>query len=302
MIDIPVLLQSSNAEAAERARMVGALFLRKGSPTLLHDLGQFVKKNFGFGDFIFRMPDVTEVGRASNLKELEDQLHIVPDECVNNHSEHNHFSNWLKARTEFWLAHKLRPQKVTDFPTIEGLRKDIIDTLRSYKEERQRGVMTEFSKDSFDPQTSFARIGTGSIGGKARGLGFINALITNFSLRKKIRRSRGHRSVGCGDCNGCVRPFFAGKRTGRYCCRRIDRRSIDAAIRRCFFVPESMLSKNCAILSGSSTTLWPVRSSSLLEDSQYQPFAGVYQTYMIPNNNADPDIRLKELLESIKLV
>lgn len=301
MVDIPVLLQSSNAEAAEMARSVGASFLRKGSPTLLHDLSQFVKKNFGFGDFIFRMPDGTEVGRASNLKELEDQLHVVPDECVKYHSEHNNFSNWLKARTEFWLAHKLRPQKVTDFPTIDGLRKDIIETLRSYKEERQRGVMTEFSKDTFDPQTSFARIGTGSIGGKARGLGFINALITNFSLRKKfeaveiivpsavvIATDVFDRFLQENDLTDIAAEDLSDE--------QIIRRFVDA---RSF--PNDAIEKLSDFIRIVNYPL-AVRSSSLLEDSQYQPFAGVYQTYMIPNNNIDSSMRLKELLESIKLV
>jgi CheY-like chemotaxis protein len=301
MVDIPVLLQSSNAEAAEMALSVGASFLRKGSPTLLHDLSQFVKKNFGFGDFIFRMPDGTEVGRASNLKELEDQLHVVPDECVKYHSEHNNFSNWLKARTEFWLAHKLRPQKVTDFPTIDGLRKDIIETLRSYKEERQRGVMTEFSKDTFDPQTSFARIGTGSIGGKARGLGFINALITNFSLRKKfeaveiivpsavvIATDVFDRFLQENDLTDIAAEDLSDE--------QIIRRFVDA---RSF--PNDAIEKLSDFIRIVNYPL-AVRSSSLLEDSQYQPFAGVYQTYMIPNNNIDSSMRLKELLESIKLV
>ncbi len=301
MVDIPVLLQSSNAEAAEMARSVGASFLRKGSPTLLHDLSQFVKKNFGFGDFIFRMPDGTEVGRASNLKELEDQLHVVPDECVKYHSEHNNFSNWLKARTEFWLAHKLRPQKVTDFPTIDGLRKDIIETLRSYKEERQRGVMTEFSKDTFDPQTSFARIGTGSIGGKARGLGFINALITNFSLRKKFEAVEIIVPSAVVIATDVFDRFLQENELTDIAAEdlsdeQIIRRFVDA---RSF--PNDAIEKLSDFIRIVNYPL-AVRSSSLLEDSQYQPFAGVYQTYMIPNNNVDSSMRLKELLESIKLV
>ncbi len=170
--DIPILLQSGDTSVAAAAFKIGAEFLQKGSPTLLHDLTNFVITHFGFGDFIFRMPDGTEVGRATNLKELEEQLEIVPDECILFHAKRNHFSNWLKARTEFWLAHKLRPQKVEDFPNITELRNDLIGALRLYQETRQRGVITEFSKESFDPQNSFARIGTGSVGGKARGSRF----------------------------------------------------------------------------------------------------------------------------------
>ena len=301
MIDIPVLLQSSNAEAAEMARSVGASFLRKGSPTLLHDLSQFVKKNFGFGDFIFRMPDGTEVGRASNLKELEDQLHIVPDESVKYHSEHNNFSNWLKARTEFWLAHKLRPQKVTDFPTIQGLRNDIIETLRSYKEERQRGVMTEFSKDTFDPQTSFARIGTGSIGGKARGLGFINALITNFSLRKKFEGVEIIVPSAVVIATDVFDRFLQENELTDIAAEDISDEQLMQRFTDAHYFPSDVIEKLRDFIRIVDYPL-AVRSSSLLEDSQYQPFAGVYQTYMIPNNNIDSNMRLKELLESIRLV
>jgi hypothetical protein len=168
--DIPILLQSGNAQAAAKAAELGAGFLQKGSPTLLRDLTDFVMTHFGFGDFIFRTPDGMEVGRAVNLKQLEEQLQTVPDECVQFHARRNHFSNWLKARTEFWLAHKLRPQKVEDFATIKELRDDLIGALRLYQETRQRGIITEYSKESFDPKNSFARIGTGSVGGKARGI------------------------------------------------------------------------------------------------------------------------------------
>ena len=177
--DIPILLQSGDAQAAEEASKLGAGFLQKGSPTLLHDLTDFVMTHFGFGDFIFRTPDGVEVGRATNLMQLEEQLKKVPDECIQFHARRNHFSNWLKARTEFWLAHKLRPQKVEDFPTIKELRDDLIGALRLYQDTRQRGIITEYSKESFDPKNSFARIGTGSVGGKARGLGFVNTLINN---------------------------------------------------------------------------------------------------------------------------
>ena len=184
--DIPILLQSGDTAAAAKAAAMGTGFLRKGSPTLLRDLTDFVITNFGFGDFIFRTPDGIEVARAANLNELEEGLKTVPDESIQFHARRNHFSNWLKARTEFWLAHKLRPQKVEDFATIQELRDDLIGALRLYLETRQRGIITEFSKASFDFKNSFARIGTGSVGGKARGLGFVNTLINNYNLRDKF--------------------------------------------------------------------------------------------------------------------
>src|SRR3989339_883151 len=181
--DIPILLQSSNAEYAEVARSIGVSFLQKGSPRLLHNLRQFMLDNFGFGDFIFRMPDGHEVGRASNRIELEEQLRTVPAESIVYHAERNHFSKWFKARTEFWLAHNLRPKKVSEFKTPDHLRQEILDSIRSYTEERTRGTITEFNKELFDPINSFARIGRGSLGGKARGLGFINTMINSQKIR-----------------------------------------------------------------------------------------------------------------------
>ncbi len=171
--DIPILLQSSNQEFAEKAKEIGVSFLLKGSPRLLHELRDFMMNNFGFGDFIFQLPDGTEVGRANNLLTLMEQISSVPDESILYHAERNHYSKWLKARTEFWLAHKLRPRKVSDFKSLFDLRRELINSIKSYLEIRQRGIITDFEKDSFDPNNSFARIGGGSLGGKARGLGFI---------------------------------------------------------------------------------------------------------------------------------
>ena len=172
--DIPILLQSSNSDFAPRAYEVGASFLQKGSPRLLHELRNFMLNNFGFGDFVFLTPDGIEVGRANNLKSLEENLLTIPDESIIFHAEGNHFSKWLKARTEFWLANKIRPQQVSDFSSAGELRNELINLLRLYQELRQRGIITDFDRESFDPKNSFARIGYGSLGGKARGLGFIN--------------------------------------------------------------------------------------------------------------------------------
>jgi CheY-like chemotaxis protein len=299
--DIPILIQSGDAKASVKATGLGTAFLLKDSPTLLHDLTNFVISHFGFGDFIFYMPDGTEVGRAANLKQLEEQLHTVPDECIQFHAKRNHFSNWLKARTEFWLAHKLRPQKVEDFPSTTELRNDLISALRLYLETRQWGVITEFSRESFDPQNSFARIGTGSIGGKARGLGFINTLINNYNIRNKYEGVEISVPSAVVIATDVFDRFLSENKLEDFI---LESRSDEEILQRFtdapYFPPDVVfrLIDFLEIMHGPLA----VRSSSLLEDSQYQPFAGVYQTYMLPNNNSDPAIRLHELLESIKLV
>jgi len=299
--DIPILLQSGDAQAAAEAFELGAGFLQKGSPTLLRDLNNFVMTHFGFGDFIFRTPDGVEVGRATNLKELEEQLQKVPDECIQFHARRNHFSNWLKARTEFWLAHKLRPQKVEDFATIRDMRDDLIGALRLYQETRQRGLITEFSKETFDIKNSFARIGTGSVGGKARGLGFVNTLINNYHLRDRFEGVEISVPSAIVIATDVFDKFIRENQLDKVI---LESKNDDELLQRFVdapFFPPDVIFRLIDYLELSLEPL-AVRSSSLLEDSQYQPFAGVYQTYMIPNNNSDPKIRLMELLESIKLV
>ena len=115
------MLQSLTSDYEAEAKALNLSFMPKDSPNLALPLRQFMTEYFSFGDFIFRTPDGHEVGRASDLKSLREQLQYVPEESIRYHAERNHFSNWLKARTEFWLAHKLRPRKVSDFPTVEGL-------------------------------------------------------------------------------------------------------------------------------------------------------------------------------------
>ncbi|MFH0990342.1 MAG: PEP/pyruvate-binding domain-containing protein [bacterium] len=299
--DIPFLLQSSNVEAAELAREFGTAFLQKGSPRLLHELSAYVMNNFGFGDFIFRLTDGSEVGRATNLITLEEQLRVVPDESIRYHAERNHFSNWLKARTEFWLAHRLRPHKVEDFASVYELRRELLDSIRVYREGRQRGVITDFTKESFEPHNSLARIGTGSIGGKARGLGFVNTLINNYSVRDRFEGVEISVPSAVVIATDVFDRFLKENKLDNYVLQANDDTELKARFLDAQYFPPEVLVKLREFLEIITFPL-AVRSSSLLEDSQYQPFAGVYETFMIPNNDPDIDVRMQELLDSVKLV
>ena len=121
--DIPILLLSNNPQNEEAARETGTSFVMKDSPVLLNEVRNFLNHYFSFGDFVFRTSDGREVGRANDLRSLEEELKIIPEDSIKYHAERNHFSNWLKARTEFWLAHRLRPRKVTDYQSIEELKR-----------------------------------------------------------------------------------------------------------------------------------------------------------------------------------
>ncbi len=298
--DVPVMLQSSVPANAALARSIGASFLQKGSPTLLSELRRFMIDHCGFGDFIFRMPDGREVARASDLKTLEEQLMDVPAESVAYHSERNHFSIWLKARTEFALAHRLRPQKLADYDSVEHLRRDLAQAIEEYRLHRTRMLVADFDRHTFDPESGFSRIGAGSLGGKARGLAFGNLLLDEFDLRDRfpgIRLSVPPSTVIGTDV---FDRFLEHNELRDFAIACED----DAEILRRFTEGRFPESARRDLRSFLQAVRYPlaVRSSSLLEDSQYQPFAGVYETYLLPNNHPDVEVRLEHLIAAIKRV
>jgi CheY-like chemotaxis protein len=299
--DLPVLLLSNATENEQAAAGVGVPFVLKDSPYLLNELRGFMIKYFSFGDFVFRTPDGTEVGRASDLVSLEEQIQSVPEESLRFHGERNHFSNWLKARTEFWLAHQLRPRKVADYQSIEELRHDLIDSLKNYRTIRQRGIITDFVKERFDPDTSVARIGGGSLGGKARGLGFVNTLINDYNVRNRFDGVTISVPAAVVVGTDVFDQFLEENDLRDFAFNCADDREITKRFLEAPRFPEEVLGELAAFLDIIRTPL-AVRSSSLLEDSQYHPFAGVYETYMIPNRHTNPLIRLNDLLNSIKRV
>ena len=298
--DVPVILQSSDLANERLAREVGASFLQKGSPLLLHDLRRFMVESFGFGDFVFRLPDGTEVGRAHDLMTLEEQLRLVPEESVAHHSERNHFSKWLKARTEFAVAHRLRPRKVEDFPTVEHLRQNLIRAIQEYRRQLHRGVVADFDRHRFDADATFARIGGGSLGGKARGLAFMNLLLAESGLSEEFPGVNIliPPSVVLG--TDVFDEFLDGHGLRDFAVNATDHESV---VQR-FLAAELPASIRDDLDAYLERVRFPlaVRSSSLLEDSQYQPFAGIYRTYMLANTHASRAVRLQHLQNAIKRV
>lgn len=299
--DVPILLTSNNPDKESEAREAGASFVLKDSETLISELQLFMNTNFGFGDFIFRTQEGIEVGRASDLLSMEEKLKIVPMESIKYHASRNHFSNWFKARTEFWLAHKLRPRKVSDYPTDEDLRKDLVESIYHYRMVRQRGIISDFHKETFDPESSFARIGGGSLGGKARGLGFVNTLINDYQLRDQFEDVLIYVPPAIVLATNVFDDFLEMNNLREFALKSEDDEEITKRFLSATKFPEDILGELAAFLDIVKTPL-AVRSSSLLEDSQYHPFAGVYQTYMLPNDNANPLIRLNDLLTTVKRV
>ncbi|MCH7814099.1 MAG: histidine kinase, partial [Planctomycetes bacterium] len=297
---LPVLLQSSNSEHARAASELGASFLNKHSPSLLADLRLFLLGNLGFGDFVFVMPGGYEVGRAHDLRSFEDLVARVPDESLVFHARNDHFSNWLMARTEFGLAARIRPRKVTDFATVAALRVYLLETLAEFHEQSQSGVIADFSSARLDLPAAFTRIGSGSMGGKARGLAFINALIRRHNLRNRFEGVRIAVPNSAAIGTGVFDEFLETNGLQALVARDVDDEDLLAAFLAAE-LPRSVQSDLTAFLRQVQYPL-AVRSSSLLEDSPDRPFAGIYATHMIPNNHRVVDVRLGQLCKAIKRV
>ena len=288
--DVPVVLQTSRTEFRPRAQAAGYSFLRKRSPTLLQDLRGILTEQFGFGDFVFRLPDASEVGRAQDLNELEKRLQTVPGESLVFHSQSNHFSHWLMARTEFALAAKLRPRKVSDFASPEHLRRDLIESIHEYRREQSEVLIGDFRADTFKPSESgFLRIGSGSLGGKARGLAFVRHLLRKSRIARRFPGVRISVPPAVVLATDVFDQFMAENNLLDFALHCED----DAEIQRKFMAAPLSASLSGELKSFLAEVNHPlaVRSSSLLEDSQYQPFTGVYETFMLGNQQADPQVR-----------
>src|SRR4029077_15745241 len=299
--DVPIVLQSSRTQFRERAHAEGLSFLRKRSPTLLADLRRFLTEQFGFGDFVFRLPDLSEVGRATDLSSLETLLQTVPAESIMYHAQSNHFSHWLMARTEFVLAQKLRPRKVSDFESPEHLRRDLIASIADYRSEQSEVLIGDFSSAALTSTDAFfLRIGGGSLGGKARGLAFMRHLLCKHRVQQLfpgVRVTVPPAVVLATDVFDCFINENGLADFALHCAddQEIQQRFLDATF------PASVRENLLEFLAEVHYPL-AVRSSSLLEDSQYQPFTGVYETFMLANHDADLSTRLEQLMEAIKRV
>jgi CheY-like chemotaxis protein len=299
--DAPIVLQTSRTEFRARAHAEGYSFLRKRSPTLLRDLRGFLTEQFGFGDFAFRLPDGSVVAHARDLNELEVRLGEVPAESIAYHSERNHFSRWLRARTEFALAQKLRPRKVSDFATLEDLRRDLIDSIVEYRSEQSQVLIGDFNASTFKATEGFfLRIGGGSLGGKARGLAFIRHLLHKYQTARHFADVRIAVPPSVVLATDVFDRFLSANNLLDFAIHSTD----DAEVLRRFLEASISASLRDDLLAFLAEVHYPlaVRSSSLLEDSQYQPFTGVYETFMLANQHPDLSVRLEQLMEAIKRV
>lgn len=299
--DIPLLMMSSEEENRPKALQIPAVFLNKNSLSLHSEIRSFFVNYLGFGDFVFRLPDGIEPARAGTLREMEKILPSIPDESIFYHASRNHFSTWLMARSEILLASKLKPVKVTDFADISELKKYLAACIHKRRKGRQRGVITDFAHGESDPVAEFIKIGKGSLGGKARGLAFFSTLLEEN--RKLIKKYPGVTIKVPKTAVISTEGFdsFISENNLKYMATTdISDKDITDIFMKADFPKE--LRRDLELFISQADYPLAVRSSSLLEDAQFQPFAGVYRTYMIPNNHPEILQRLELLIQAVKLV
>lgn len=299
--DIPIVLQSRDSQFQSRAYAEGFAFLRKGSDTLLSDMRQLLTHEFAFGDFVFRLANGEEVGRASDLDAMESQLRHIPLESLIFHGERNDISHWLIARTELALAEKLRPRRVVDYRDAEALRAHCLQTILDYRREQKQVLVGDFQPAHFRPSPGFLlRFGLGSLGGKARGLTFVRHLLHKYNVESRFPSVRITVPNTLVIATDLFEQFIAENKLESFAIHCTDDRELlDRFLSAS--LPRVLRSALAAFLREVRVPL-AVRSSSLLEDSQYQPFTGVYDTFMLVNADAELDTRLEELSEAVRRV
>jgi len=301
--DLPVLILSTEEQNREKVVDIPAVFIDKNASNLNDQIKSFFVSYLGFGAFVFRMPDGEEIARASDLRAIEKLLPEIPDEAIVHHAMNNDFSRWFMARSEIDFALQLKPYTVNDFLDPRDMKKFLIESIHARRKGSRQGQIIDFDSEKFDSDTDFMKIGNGSLGGKARGLAFMASQIRrDSSLRDKfpdvdisipqtfVISTEGFKTFI--EENDLAKLLDSEEKLE-------DEQIIELFIQAGF---PDWVKKNLEIYLHNVRYPIAVRSSSLFEDAHYQPFAGLYNTYMLPNSHPSLEKRLQQLIIAIKLV
>ncbi|MCD6092225.1 MAG: pyruvate, phosphate dikinase [Bacteroidales bacterium] len=299
--DLPIIIQSSDINNKMQAIALKTSFIDKNSNSLFQDFKQFIMKYLGFGNFFYKDKDGNQIAVAHTLKEFQEQLLLIPDESLIYHASENHFSLWLKARGEIQVARILNPAKVADFKDGKSLRNYLISTISKFRNEQKKGKLIPFEEDDeILDSSNIVILADGMLGGKGRGLAFFNSLLYNFDFTKILpdihiripstliigteeydqfmEKNQLHEKMKVTTSNFQIKSLF-----------------INGSL------SDNLMVKLHRVIELTDKPL-AIRSSGLLEDSLSQPFAGIFDTYILPNHHADNKVRLQQLCEAIKLV
>ncbi len=294
--DMPIILMSADDHSAT-AKKMEITFVNKNSPMFPSDLRNFLIANMGFGDFVFRMPDGKEIARAANMKEFQTLVPRMPAESILYHARRNHISRWLMSHGNYELALRLRPRKTEEFNDDAFLLKQyLLETFSNDRASKQVGQMVRYHPKDWD--SDFILVGKGSLGGKARGIAFVNYLLPKSEIPGEFS-------------NICIKiPKTVAISSDEFD-YFLDHNVIkDVLGQDDMHIAERFLQGECSqslhhilqdFLEHVHTPI-AVRSSSLLEDCQYLLMAGLYSSYLLPNNHSDIQVRLQQLLQAIKMV
>lgn len=298
--NIPLLLQSADAENRVRAGDLGAEFIDKNSEQLTYDLSRFIQRRLGFGDFVFTNSSGQELDVAHNLKEFEVCVRVISAESLIYHTKRNDISIWLMARGEISLAKRIRPFQIENFEDVEQMRHAILEVFDAVRFEKLRGRTVYYNPRLAHHNRFVMRMGEGFFGGKGRGLAFLCNYIENVNLDEIIPEIEIciPPTIVIGSMefttfleeNELVRKIYGGKSY-----KKVKELFIDASL------PAALISQLRSYVEVFDVPL-AIRSSGMFEDSLYQPFAGVYETYILPNNHFDMEVRLRQLQDAIKLI
>lgn len=298
--DLPILLQSEETENAEKAKKLEMNYIDKNSPNLLKELRSYILSNCSFGEFEFKTSQGEVIARASDISGFERELKTLPDDSLFYHASHHHFSRWFRARTEFKVADELREREPSALENPEEFRKFVAKCVEGIFRSYQNEGIIDFGFSKMNMENSFIRLGSGSLGGKARSVAFFRSLITNSDLHEKYPDVTFKIPSSFVICSGVFEEFMYMN----------DLQEMAASSANEDEIAQKFLAAELPLKIGDDLKRlireidYPlaVRSSSILEDSQVLPFAGIYQTYILPNCDEDPEVRLKQLSDAVKLI
>ena len=295
---LPIIVESSEVENAQLVDDFEGIFLDKNSKKLPVDLGKAIMKNFGFGDFVMKDPNSgEEIIRIKSLKDMQDHIFDIPAEALHYHASSNDISRWLYSRAMFPIAEVIKHHRFDSLEEAPAVRQLFFDLIVKYRKMKNRGVVAVFKKDRFDHYSNFARIGQGSLGGKGRGLAFIDSIIKKNPVCDNFEGVTISIPRTVVLCTDIFDEFMSSN--DLYPIALSD--APDEKILHAFLqarLPERLIEDFFALFEVVDKPL-AIRSSSLLEDSHYQPFAGIYSTYMIPHVE-DKYEMLRMLSDAIK--
>ncbi len=298
---LPIILQSSENRNQLVAKELEVAFINKNSETLLNDLKHYLISYLGFGNFVFRDKEGNKIGVAKSLREFETLLQEVPDESLYLHASENQLSLWLMSRGEIQLAKTLNPVSANTFKNVDEMRQFFLDSIKHYREEKKKGKILSFDETSTLDEKNIVSFSGGSLGGKGRGLAFINTLIYNLEFPTLANRINILAPITVIIGSNEFQHFIAKNKLFE---KIVDPEISYAELRRHFVdahLSISLLKKLKVFVSQIEKPI-AVRSSSSSEDSITQPFAGVFDTYIIPNHATNKKLILERISTAIKLV